>query len=284
MSLQLLAHGSAPDSPLQWSPRVDTWVVIGALALGYVLYARRAGGLSAGKAAWFLSGLLLLWVATDWPIDPISENYLLSVHMVQFLLLALVAPPMLILGMPRATLRRFLSWPPLRRLVGQLTRPLIAALIFNGVLVLSHWPVVVDAYLSSDLVHAVMHVVWVGSGLLMWWPALGPLPELPRLPEPANILYLFLQSIIPTVPASFLTFANEPLYQTYADFPRAFGISATTDQMLAGLTMKIAGGLFLWAAIAVLFFRWHAREEASEAEAVPWEEFEEELEVWELRR
>jgi putative membrane protein len=74
------------------------------------------------------------------------------------------------------------------------------------------------------------------------------------------MLYLFVQSLAPTIPASFLTFGRSPLYPVYETFPRIWGISAITDQLLAGLIMKIAGGLILWGFIAAIFFRWHARE------------------------
>jgi len=79
------------------------------------------------------------------------------------------------------------------------------------------------------------------------------------------MLYLFLQTIIPTVPASFLTFGNTPLYRIYETFPRLWGVGALTDQQVAGLIMKIAGGFYLWTVIAVIFFRWYEREEGPEA-------------------
>src|SRR5436305_11850812 len=75
------------------------------------------------------------------------------------------------------------------------------------------------------------------------------------------MLYLFLQSVIPTVPASFLTFGSKPLYHVYATFPRLWGISALTDMQVSGLIMKIAAGLLIWGVIAIIFFRWQRREE-----------------------
>ncbi len=75
------------------------------------------------------------------------------------------------------------------------------------------------------------------------------------------MLYLFLQSLAPTIPASFLTFGDHPLYPVYATFPRIWGISALTDQLVAGLLMKLVGGAILWGFIAVVFFRWHDREQ-----------------------
>ena len=118
----------------------------------------------------------------------------------------------------------------------------------------------------------------------MWWPVVDPLPGFGRLSEPGKMLYLFGQSILPTVPASFLTFASSPIYSSYASFPRLWGISAVNDQMVAGLIMKIVGGLLLWIVIAVIFFRWHASEDREQDDPVSWEDFEQDLRVWDLRR
>jgi putative membrane protein len=75
------------------------------------------------------------------------------------------------------------------------------------------------------------------------------------------MFYLFLQSVVPTVPASFLTFGKTPLYHVYATFPRLWGISALTDMQVAGLIMKIAAGTLIWGVITIVFFRWFRREE-----------------------
>jgi putative membrane protein len=144
-----------------------------------------------------------------------------------------------------------------------LTRPLVALVVANGVLLLTHWPEVVELSVGSELAHFGLHALLLGSAVVMWWPVLSPLPEFPALSPPGQLLYLFLQSLAPTVPASFLTFGTEPLYPVYASFPRIWGIDPLTDQLIAGLVMKLVGGAILWAVIAVVFFRW-GREESSE--------------------
>ena len=95
----------------------------------------------------------------------------------------------------------------------------------------------------------------------MWMPLLSPLPEVPRLQPLVRMLFLFLQSVVPTVPASFLTFGDRPLYKFYETVPRLWGISALDDMRFAGLIMKILVGFSLWITITVIFFRWHAAEE-----------------------
>jgi putative membrane protein len=107
-----------------------------------------------------------------------------------------------------------------------------------------------------------VHVVIFVSSLIVWMPLLSPLPEVPRLQPLLRMLFLFLQSVVPTVPASFLTFGAHPLYSFYDHVPRLFGSSALGDMQVAGIVMKIGVGFTLWLIIAILFFRWYNAEEA----------------------
>lgn len=219
----------------------------------------------------FTAGVIALGVVTAWPIHDLAENYLLSVHMVQHLVISLVVPPLLLFGTPQWLLRRILVVSPLRWAVMNLGRPFIALVLFNVVIVLTHWPLVVDLTLRNHPVHFLAHFVLFTSATLMWWPVIDPLPETPGLSYPGRMLYLFLQSIVPTVPASFLTFGSSPLYRFYAEAPRIWGMSVLTDQRIAGLLMKIAGGAILWLLIAVIFFKWFAQEHGSEGwDALEW--------------
>jgi putative membrane protein len=136
---------------------------------------------------------------------------------------------------------------------------------------------VVDLTLRSELAHFTAHAGLVASAIVMWWPVLSPVPELPRLPYGGQMVYLFIQSIVPTVPASFLTFAGEPIYGFYETVPRPWDISVLTDQRVAGLIMKIGGGLLLWGVIATLFFKWFAEEETEGKDVLKWEDVEHEL-------
>jgi putative membrane protein len=156
-------------------------------------------------------------------------------------------------------------------------RPLPALLLFNGVLLFTHWPEVVTASVGSELTHLALHVLIVLSGYVMWWPIVSPMPDLPPLAPPMQMLYLFVQSLAPTIPASFLTFGQEPLYPVYATFPRIWEIPALTDQLIAGLIMKIVGGAILWVVIATVFFRWANREQREGWDAVQWQRMEREL-------
>jgi len=110
--------------------------------------------------------------------------------------------------------------------------------------------------LTSSTAHFVIHGALFVTGILMWWPVIGPIPDLPRLEPFPRMGYLFLQSLVPTIPASFLTLGESPLYHIYTTMPRLWGVSALSDQVAGGLIMKIGGGLILWGFITVFFFRW----------------------------
>jgi putative membrane protein len=275
-----------PDPTIGWHPHYDVWALVLLLAAGYVAALVRWGRqhvspgerpATRGQMASFLVGVATLWVAADWPVHELAEERLLSVHMVQHLLLSLVAPALLLAGTPGWLLRSLLRPRWLLAVVRQLARPIPALLIFNAWIAISHWPALVERSLRSEAVHFGVHAVLVVTALLMWMPVLSPIVEIPRLRYPGQMLYLFAQSIVPTVPASFLTFADAPLYPFYGLAGQLFGIDAVTDQRIAGLIMKLLGGLILWGFIAVLFFRWHRDEELAGADQPVWQDVEAEL-------
>jgi putative membrane protein len=288
-----LAH-SAGSSVWQFHAHPETWAPMILLLVGYGYLVRRKGPALAepGQPAAtslqttaFVLGVLTLWVASDWPIHDLAEGYLFSVHMVQHLLLTFVAPPLLLLGTPAWMLRLFLGRGLRRRFVRFFTRPVVALLLFNVTIAVTHWPTIVNAAVESEPTHLLLHAVLISTAIAMWWPVVAPLPETDRLSEPAKMLYLFLQSIVPTVPASFLTFSTAPLYSSYVNVPHPW-IGVVGDQRISGLIMKIGGGLLLWGVIAVIFFRWNAKEERGDVVAsdLTWEDFERDLEVWDLRK
>ena len=277
---------SAAVSPWAWHAHPDVWALLIVLGVGYPLaLTRLAGARPAGEPVatrrqkWtFGAGLFVLWLASDWPIHDIAEKYLLSAHMVQHLLLTLIAPPLLMLGVPPWLMRRLLAPRFLHAVFSRLARPFPAAVLFNTVVAVSHWPALVDTALRSEPVHFSVHAALVTTAVLMWFPVLNRLPEYPRLGEPARMVYLFLQSIIPTVPASFLTFGDGVLYKFYEAAPRPFAISAIEDQQVAGAVMKVAGGGILWGIIVVMFFRWYASSERDKGDVLTWDDVQRELE------
>ena len=137
----------------------------------------------------------------------------------------------------------------------------MALFAFNAMLGLVHVPGIVELMLESEVAHFGIHTVLLATGIMMWWPVMSPLPELPHLSPFMKMGYLFLQSLVPTIPASFLTLGDRPLYPIYETLPRLWGISAHSDQVIAGLIMKLGGGLLLWGFIAWVFFTWWSEEQ-----------------------
>lgn len=275
-----------------WEPHPDVWLVCGLLAALYAIAIIRVGPrvvapgrpvVTRFQLVCYSLGVLAVLVSSDWPIHDVAERYNYSVHMVQHLVFTMIATPLLLLGTP-AWLLRYLLPGRLLTVVRALARFVPALLVFNLVLVLTHWPAMVNASLESGWVHFTLHVVLFVSSLIVWLPVVSPLPEIPRLTPVLRMLYLFTWSIVPTVPASFLTFGSEPLYKFYERFPHLFGLSTLADQQLAGLIMKIAAGLLLWMIIAVVFFRWAAEEDRANNPRHGLDEMDRELAEMGLRR
>ena len=213
------------------------------------------------RTRFFLAGIAVLWLGADWPIHDLAERYLYHVHMVQHMLFTLVAPAAADRrGCRPGSCAGSCDRGSVATVFGFITKPLVALILFNGVLLFVHWPAVVALSVSSEWAHFALHVLLVSTALVMWWPVMSPLPEYPALPAPGQMLYLFLQSLAPTIPASFLTFGDHLLYPVYGTFPRIWGIGALSDQLLAGLIMKLVGGAILWVFITAIFFRWYREE------------------------
>lgn len=285
MTIGLLA--SAVPFP-KWQPHPDVWILIGLLAVGYALAIVRLGPRLSPSgqpvatrlqiSCWSL-GVFTTWLASDWPMHDVAEQSLYSAHMVQHLMFTLIAAPLLLLGTPAWLLRWILSPQWLFRTVRWMARFLPALILYNVVLVLSHWPAVVDLTLRNGLAHFIAHAILFVSSLIVWLPLLSPLPEIPRLVPVARMVFLFLESVVPTIPASFLTFGDKPLYKAYVGLPHLWGATTLDDQRIAGLIMKLGAGLVIWAIIAVVFFRWAGEEERADQSlgAPGWQDLERQL-------
>ncbi len=249
-----------------WAPSI----VVG-LAVFLGLYLAAIGPLrtrfaasapvTRAQIAWFTAGLLVILLALVSPLDEIGDSYLFSAHMIQHLLLALVAPPLLLLGMPGWLLRPLLRAGLIRRVLHLLTLPLVALILFNATFFIWHVPTLYEATLHNEAIHISEHVLFIATGMLNWWPILSPLPQLSRLSPPTQILYLFLEGIPATILGALIVFAASPLYPTYAAAPRVFGLDPIADQQLAGLVMWMPGGMIYLLALSLIFFTWLQREQ-----------------------
>ena len=254
-----------------WPPfhlHLDVVVIVIALVAGYEYAIRRLAPkycpgdekpVTNGQRVSFYLGVASLAAASMWPVHDLAEERLFMFHMMEHLTIALVAPPLLLGGLPWWLLRALIR--PIMPVVKVLTKPLVALLLFNGWLAFLHVPSVVEAMLTNDFVHFFFHLILFVTAIIMWWPVMDPIPDTETLTPFGKMGYLFLQSLVPTIPASFMTLGTTPLYGIYETFPRMWGVSVMTDQIVAGLIMKIGGGLILWGWIAWVFFSWYADEQ-----------------------
>ena len=264
----LLHAGGVDPTGWLWSDwNIEPTIAIGVLALlTAYLFITRTSSFSSQKAS-FIAGMVVLFVALGPPLDDWSDHYLLLAHMVQHLLLIMLAAPLLLYGTPAWVLEP-LTRNRITNTIGYwLTRPVMAYLVANAVFVLWHVPLFFEMALRSQPVHGFEHATMLGTALLAWWPILGPLPQWPRLALPLHSLYYFAMTLPGTAVGAFITFADPGLYAPYDTARRIFGIDLATDQQAAGLLMWVALGTVYLLLITVSFFRWVSREEAADREA-----------------
>lgn len=220
---------------------------------------RGPGATGPARVASFTIGLLCLWSALDWPIGALGAGYLASVHMAQFLLIALIAPPLLLWGIPPA------AFEPLRdggagvRLLRFATTPVVALIVFNVIVGATHTPAISDTLMATQLGSFAIDMTWLAGGLLFWWPVAAPAPEHPVFHDLLKIVYITGQAIFMTPVFVYLTFSAFPAYTTFELAPPVHGIEPLDDQRVAGLIMKVIGGFILMGAVTILFFRWAQR-------------------------
>jgi putative membrane protein len=256
----------------RWVPHPEVWVLVVSLVVLYVYAARVIGpkvvpagtpAVTRSQWAWFGLGIGLLWVAADWPVHDIGEQYLYFVHMAQHILLTLVIAPVMLLATPEWLARLVVGRGRVDGLVHKLARPIPAGIAFNALALLSHWPALVNTASENGLFHYGVHAAFMVTAILFWIPVCGPFPEL-RISPPAQMVYLFVASIIPTVPGAWLTFADGAVYSVYDTADRLW-LTVTSDQQIAGLLMKLGAGSYLWLLITIIFFKWASQHEAMQS-------------------
>jgi putative membrane protein len=244
-----------------FSPHADVILVLLVAGVGYWWATTRVAAASRRQRGWFISGLLLVWVASSWPVHDIAEQSLYSVHMVQHVVFTFIAPPMLLLGIPT----RLVSWLVHKRAIGAVvracTRPLVALVGFNLIVGVSHVGFVVDQATSSAPLHFAVHLVLFASALCLWCPVLNRAPELPRMRSTGKMLYLMANGFLPVPIVAALALAGSPIYDHYVTAPRLWGISALDDQQLAAGSMWMLESFWTIGAVMIVFFDWWRTEQ-----------------------
>ena len=266
--------------PWRFQAHPEIWLLI-VFLIGAYTYAVKVMGPQAGvpkdetlsrkNLIAFIGAIGLLWFSTDWPMHDISEEYLYSVHMFQHMVLAYFVPPLVLLAIPEWLFRAVIGEGKAYRFVKRLSTPIVAGLLFNVVVMITHIPGLVNRSAESSPLHYAMHILVVSTALCMWSPICSPAKEF-QIGYAGKTIYLFLMSVVPTVPAAWLTFAEDSVYKHY-DIPiRVWGLSTETDQQLAGAVMKTGGSLFLWAIVIFIFFKRLAKGFYKDQSYVPEEE------------
>ena len=215
------------------------------------------------QTANFTAGILVILVSLVSPIHVLSDNYLFSAHMLQHVLLTLVAPPLILMGLPEWLIRPLLRPNWSFRLARVVTHPVVAFGLFNVIFSVWHVPSLYGTSVNHHSVHVAEHLMFIGSALLMWWPILSKMPELPRLSQPLQIGYLFALSVAQIIVFAIITFSREPLYEFYVNAPRITALTPVLDQQIGAIAMKVASGLMFLVIMIVIFLRWFGEDERS---------------------
>lgn len=249
-----------------WRPYVGVWLFIILLAVAYVLYSRRVGSPDRRRILLFAAGLLSLWLALDWPLGPLGSGYLASVHMLRYLLISLIAPPLLLLGIPEQAYESLGNRPRALVFLRNTTQPLVAFFIFNVVISITHWPSLVDRLMVTQIGSFFLDVMWLAAGLVFWWPVVSPIPEWPRFTHIWKLAYLGLNGIIIRPVFFILLFSKFPAYAIYELAPPIGTTSALSDQQFAAGIMKLGSAWVMLIAIGFVFFSWVRSSESTSSD------------------
>ena len=266
-----------PVADVGWTGWSIHWsTVIGIVALAALYLWRASKGPDAATPSGlqklsFFAGLFVMFVSLNGPLHDLSDYYLFSAHMVQHLLLTLLLPPLLIGGTPGWMLRPLIRHTPVRRVAEFVTKPAMCFVLFNLVIIGWHLPPFYNAAMANHNIHIVEHLMFMAGAVLLWWPFMSPMPELPRLAYPGQLLYCFLSTLPMSVVAIYISLADHVLYPAYASAPRIWQLTPMMDQRAGGLIMWIPGSMVFYVLMSIVFFKWVARGEDSVAAAqVDW--------------
>ena len=249
-------------NPWRFQFHPEVWLLIIGLIVAFVYTVRVLGPkvapegkiISRRQITTFTVMILLLWLASDWPMHDLAEEYLYSVHMVQHMVISYIVPPLALLATPEWLFRLLIGQGRTYKVVRFLTRPVVGVLVYNVTLMITHIPQIVNRSAAGGPLHYSLHVLIVTTSLMFWVPVCGPIREW-RMADGAKMIYLFGTSLIPTIPAGWLTFAEGAVYKHYDTIVRVGGISVLSDQQAAGGIMKLGGSIFMWSIIIFIFFK-----------------------------
>jgi len=242
-----------------WRAYPGVWLLIGLLAYGYWRATRTQAHDGRWIGGWI--GVVLTWIALDWPLGPLGAGYTASAHAVQFVLIALTAPPLILRGLAPSAEATFPEGSGRYRVLRVITQPLLAAMFFNVVTIATHVPTVVDILMPNQVGAFAIDFFWLLSGLAFWWPVVIDVPRRPHFPTMVKVLYIFLGTLVHTGVAIVMLMAEFPMYGIYELAPPTGWFSPIDDLEVAGGVMELGGVAVVFGIMSVMFFRWVGRQE-----------------------
>jgi len=253
---------------MTWPLDLTVYAGLVVLFFGHAWLARSAPDATRRHTVYFLAGLAALWIALETPIDTVSDHYLDSVHMLQHVLLAFVAPPLMLLGLSASMAARLARIPGLRAV----TEPIPAQVLAAAVMIVWHLPPLYDATLYNEGLHVVEHLMFIASGVVLFWPMIDATSAQARwrMSPGAKLVYMLLATLPQDGIALALIFSRVPFYEFYVRAPRLIeGYSALIDQTIAGAVLMIFGKVTLAIAALAILFRWFGAEQRSDRAQAP---------------
>ena len=251
---------SASGKPWTWDAQYypGVWLMVAVLAIAFHVWSRRGRAMGESRLVYWAgwSAVGLVWQVLDWPIGPLAAGYLASAHAVQFLSLALLSPPLILLAVRKPLAASMPESGGVRRALNIVTQPVIAGVLFNLVAIITHVPVVVDTLMPTQFGAFVIDIAWLAGGCVLWWPIVVEAPARPWFSVPVRMLYLFLSTLFHTGIAMVMLLRDFPMYGIYELAPPWPVWSPLEDQHLAGGVMELAGAAVIFSIITVMFFRW----------------------------
>jgi cytochrome c oxidase assembly factor CtaG len=211
--------------------------------------------------AWFTLGLVVALAVFIPSPDLFGPDHRFTVNMVQLLLAVDLGPLFMFMGIPAMLLQPLLRWDTLGR---RLTTPLLAGLVSAVILLSWFVPVLFEAASRNLMLWILKQLVFLIAGLLLWWPVAGPL-HVWKPAYPVQLLYLFITRLPTTFVGIMLTFADKLIYSSRSFALELCAPSSLGDQQIGGLVMWMGGGLIIFAAFFIVFFRWFGTPDASES-------------------
>ena len=272
---QGIESGQNPFMAWNWNPLATLLLLMAAYVYlnGLNNWHRPSHPISRWQRASFFTGLFLIFIALQSPLDNLSEH-MLSFHQLQHFILRMLAPLLVLLGAPLTPMLRGLplwflqGWvrptvrnPLARAIYEKLTNPVITVVIFMGVLYLWQFPGGFNLALRNEFIHAIMHMTMMSSGFIFYWAVIDPAPRRSRVHYGVRVLYLGLIVLPNTILGAVITFSRGIIYTGYEDVYQPFNMSLLTDQQIGGLMLWVPGDMMSILVAGIVMIMWYEREE-----------------------